>query len=441
LHKEISERLVSRLWQSNPVLYPVADTGEWLHIIFPGRLSTRPGSDFEDAVIGMNGRIVTGDVEIHVKSSQWRTHRHHQDPKYNNIVLHVVWLRDNRTPVILQNGRTVPTLCLAAYRNKPTDELLGSPAGPYVLCPISRGHHQITRIQTILTDAGIERFQGKVDSYCKALDVEGAEQVLYRGIARALGYTQNAEPFQELAQMLPLDILRAHGESKLAVWQALLLGYAGLLPSQRNKVAGDRTATRLATRLEDIWKSASVIWTMQETDWRFFRVRPDNFPTRRIIALSRILSRYRSSGLLSGSLRLVEKTPLNGGHRWLETGLVVSSPGYWETHFDFGVNTSRASSLIGYERASAIALNVLLPFTAAWGKRHFDARLINKAVQLYGGYPARGDNELIRFMRQQLRLEANFAVSACQQQGLIHLFNNYCRYRNCLDCPVAVNRG
>ena len=67
---KITERLVSRLWQSHLVTYPVADTGEWLQIIFPGRVSNTGGCDFKDAVFSLNGRMITGDIEVHVKSSQ-----------------------------------------------------------------------------------------------------------------------------------------------------------------------------------------------------------------------------------------------------------------------------------------------------------------------------------------------------------------------------------
>src|SRR4030043_1208142 len=116
---KITERIISRLWQSHLVRYPVADTGEWLQIIFPGRVSNTGGCDFKDAVFGINGRMITGDIEVHIKSSQWHSHGHHQDPKYNNIVLHVVWQRDSQTPTLLQNGRAIPTICLQAVITPP----------------------------------------------------------------------------------------------------------------------------------------------------------------------------------------------------------------------------------------------------------------------------------------------------------------------------------
>jgi hypothetical protein len=135
---------------------------------------------------------------------------------------------------------------------------------------------------------------------------------------------------------------------------------------------------------------------MNEADWCFFRVRPDNFPTRRLIALSYLISRYHKSGLLRGILRLVKKAPAGTEHHWLESGLAVASHGYWQNHFDFGIVTSRASAFIGYEKASAIIINTILPFAAAWGELDSDSKLKKKAAEIYRRYPKTGDNELTR---------------------------------------------
>jgi hypothetical protein len=157
--------------------------------------------------------------------------------------------------------------------------------------------------------------------------------------------------------------------------------------------------------------------------------------------LSRLLGRFGREGLVAGIFTLIEKAPESSGRRWLENGLVVAEPGYWRNHFDFGILTGRSSALIGYEKASALIINTVLPLVAAFGQKNSDSRLKRKALALYGAYPGREDNELTRYMRQQLRLSPGIRLSACQQQGLIHLFHSYCRLRNCLDCPVALSPG
>jgi hypothetical protein len=249
--------------------------------------------------------------------------------------------------------------------------------------------------------------------------------------------TQNAEPCEELANKLPISILEGIKHQADSTRQALLLGAAGLLPSQRHRPVEDRETDRLET----IWQSIHIAETMKESDWCFFRVRPDNFPTRRLIALSYLISRYGKSGPLRGILKLTRKSPPGAEHRWLEDSLVIAGQGYWANHFDFGTAQKRSSALLGRERASAIAINTILPFACAWSELNSDLKLKKKAVELYHRYPQPGDNELTRYMKQQLRLKQEIRLSACQQQGLIHIFKACCRHRNCAECPVALNRG
>lgn len=435
---KITERLISRLWQSHLVRYLVADTGEWLHIIFPGRISNSGGCDFKDAVFGLNGRIVSGDVEVHIKSSQWHSHGHHQDPKYNNIVLHVVWQQDSQTPTLLQNGQAIPTICLGSFITNPLDKLANLPANASSFCPEVGRHSNSNSLNKLLIAAGVKRFKVKTALFRKALNKEDAGQVVYRGIARALGYAQNSGPCQELAQRLPVGKLIINENPTDDFYrQALLLGHAGLLPSQRHRPIKDREAAKL----EKIWRSAGITKTMKETDWCFFRVRPDNFPTRRLIALGCLISRYQKTGLLRCILKMIKEAPSGTEHHRMESGLAVAGHGYWQNHFDFGIVTGRTSALIGYEKASAIVINTVLPFAAAWAELDSDSKLKKKADGIYRRYPVTGDNELTRFMKQQLRIRPDIRLSACQQQGLIHLFNAYCRCRNCSQCPVTLSPG
>jgi hypothetical protein len=178
---------------------------------------------------------------------------------------------------------------------------------------------------------------------------------------------------------------------------------------------------------------------MQEGDWQFSRVRPDNFPTRRLIALSYILTRYRKSGLLQGMLNLVNNAPQGAERRWLEDGLSVFSQGYWANHLDFGMPKKKSSALLGQERAANIIINIVLHFAAAWGEATTELKLKARAAKIYGRYPTPGDNELTRYMKQQLRMGQECNLSACQQQGLIHIFKANCRTRNCPTCAVALS--
>ncbi|MBN2463074.1 MAG: DUF2851 family protein [Dehalococcoidia bacterium] len=436
---KVTERLISHIWQHKLVTNLVTDSGDQLHVIHPGRSSTIPGCDFQDAVFTINGKTTTGNIELHVKSSQWQSHGHHRDPKYNNITLHIVWWHDSQAPILRQNGKTVPTVCLDHFLGSTLDELknqINMSGNPMPCCPEVGRYSDIDSLNKLLTEAGEARFATKTGSFRIALNEETAGQVLYRGIVRALGYTQNAEPCEELANKLPIDTLGKIQTKTDSVRQALVLGTAGLLPSQRHRSVEDRETNKLET----IWQSLGIAETMKESEWRFFRVRPDNFPTRRLIALSYLLSRYHRTGLLRGIIQLVRKASARTEHLWLEGGFAIFGQGYWAKHLDFGMAMNRSSALLGREKASVIVINTVLPFVCAWGELSSDLKLKKKAVEIYSRYPGAGDNELTRYMKQQLMLNPGTRLSACQQQGLIQIFNTCCRHRNCTACPVALNR-
>jgi len=437
---QVSEKLITRLWQCQLVNSLVADNGEQFQTIYPGRVNHNRGCDFKDAVFTLNGQTISGDVEIHVRSSQWYSHGHHRDPKYNNIALHVVCWHDNQSPTTLQNGKTVPTICLSPFLGNHSDGLnqhINLSGDFSYSCPEAKRYSNSDSMNKLLTLTGEERFMAKAALFRQALEKEEAGQVLFRSIARALGYAQNAEPCEELANRLSLKFLEKGEAATDLIRQAFILGTAGLLPSQRHRPVEYRETDEL----EGIWQSMSIPETMNKDDWCFFRVRPDNFPTRRLVSLSYLLARYHQTGLLRGMLQLVRKAPTKAEHRWLETGLVIAGQGYWRNHFDFGILKKRSSALLGRERASEIVINVILPFACVWGEISSDLILKRKAAEIYRRYPRPEENELTRHMKQQLLLKPDTRLSACQQQGLIHIFKTYCRLRNCTACPVASNQN
>ena len=441
---EITEKLITRIWQHRLIVELVTNMGQQLKVIYPGRRGSFSGCDFQDAIFAINGKTMTGNIELHVKSSQWYSHGHHRDPKYNNIALHIVWWHDIPYHTLLQNGKAIPTICLSSSFSGPLDELnnlANLSSYSLTLCPKASSHSGTEDLNRVLAAAGEKRFAAKIASFRNALKEEEAGQVLFRGIARALGYAQNAEPCEELTSRLPLGFLEKAEHGADVIRQALILGAGGLLPSQRSRWQGKLAGDEDVDKLEAVWHSNSIAETMKESDWCFFRVRPDNFPTRRLIALSYLLARYGESGLLPQIIQLVKRAPPGTEHRWLENSLVIAGQGYWENHFDFGIAMNRSSALLGREKASVIVTNTILPFACAWGELSSDLKLKKKAAEIYRRYPRLGENELTRYMMQQLKLKPNTHLSACQQQGLIHIFKTYCRLRDCTMCPVALSQG
>ncbi len=289
----ISEKIVAQIWHHQLISNPVTDSGVKLQVIYPGRPNNSNGCDFKDAVLIINGKIIRGDVEIHVKSSQWYKHSHHLNPKYNNTVLHVAMWNDNTSHVILQSGEAVPTVCLDKFLRAPSHTLrqqIEKASYITLFCPYLDKRRAINSTSSLLKTTGKKRFTIKATLFKEALrNNEDAGQILFRSITRALGYSQNMQPCENLANNLPLSLLEQVELNIHTAKQAWILGTAGLLPSQRHKLQNNIIIDGEIRKLENIWKASGLTAAIKEADWCFSKVRPDNFPTRRLVALSYIL--------------------------------------------------------------------------------------------------------------------------------------------------------
>jgi len=450
LQYKITENQVAQIWQQNLMdnAELITEDGKPIEIIYPGRLNNEQGADFRDAVIVVNKELIRGDVEIHVRSGDWWNHKHHLDPVYNRVVLHVVmWHNDNKG-TRLQNGRKVPVLALDKYIKIPISQWCNSASGPAtVRLPCARAAHYLDTgtIIEFLDKAGEERFLGKAARFQKELDQIEASQSLYCGIMEALGYSKNKLPFLELARRLPLRILESVVQGKisdgecLGRQQALLLGAAGLLATQcRDRFQWNILNSEWMDRLERIWDSSGQVKAMPSDAWHLFKVRPNNSPVRRLMAMSCLLLRYREKGLLEGLIGLVGEAPVNRGYYELKRGLLVNTDDCRTDYFDFSTTGGMASpTLLGNERAADIAVNVLLPFTFAWSRVVSRPELGKKAFDLYHLYPRLAENSIERHMARQLGLRRNLVSLARWQQGLIHIYNTLCTQGRCGNCPLG----
>jgi hypothetical protein len=434
----LPESRVVKIWQDflpgRSDLYTEEDGP--IKVVYPGRLNDDRGADLCDAVIATEQGLRKGDVEVHVRSSSWWGHRHHQDPCYNGVILHVVYWHDVAAVVTLQNGRRVPTLVLAKYV-----AASGPVSRPTLPCRRTIDHRDHAFIGGVLDEAGDRRFSRKAAGFRVALARVGASQALYEGIMGALGYVKNKAAMIELARRLPLSRLTAPATAAmtpqecLARYQARLLGTAGLLPSQLGR---SETGHPWLDRLEKTWAARGKTATMSPGDWHSFKVRPGSLPRRRLAAVSHLLCRVRGEGLLPALIREIEGASPEKRCSGLKEWLLVSAEGFWAENLDFGLPARRvAPALLGTDRADIIVVNVLLPFVFAWGEASLRSGLVARAAEIYRSYPALAENTLERHMRRQLGISRCPVGSARRQQGLLHIYRTYCSQGNCRECPLS----
>ncbi|MFC1948991.1 DUF2851 family protein [Chloroflexota bacterium] len=396
LYKKFSENQFVEVWKGQ--LFDktglATEDGEPIDIIYPGRLNDGEGADFRDTIIVTSRGMLKGDVEIHVRSSEWQNHKHHCNPAYNRVILHVVMWHNARTATWLENGRQVPVLALHKYIKTTVQQWCNSDASP-ATCNIPC-HKIAQRVGTgvitgIIDKAGEERFLTKTAGFQRESTQLGVNQSLYQGIMGAMGYSRNKLAFLELARRLPLEFLElvadcgVSDEDRLAQLQTLLLGTAGLLSLENwdgYQVYG--FGGEWSKKLRQGWVSYSHSGVMSTEDWCLFKVRPNNSPILRLVAMSYLLLRYREKGVLEGLLGLVEEVPVNRGHCRLERGLQITTErcrmGYYAS---VPVSRSGGLALLGSGRAAVIVVNVLLPFTLAWSHCNSRPELGEKAFDLY----------------------------------------------------------
>lgn len=461
--KFIGEKFVSHIWDGGHFAKNALRTkdGRRLKVIYKGQWNEDSGADFRNAEIRINGQVQKGDVEVHVKGSHWRVHHHDVNPIYNNTILHVTMWDDSISLLTRkQNGERIPTLILYDYLDNSIGKLWKTiEADAEDLRPCCAKAETMTReaIGMILDGAGVDRFFLKTKVFERRLEENNEDQLLYEGIMEALGYSKNKKPFFELARRVPLRILAGQPPEKV---QAVLFGVAGLLPSQAETRGGvpmqtelDEETEKYINRIETCWKPFLPQFEdrlMSREQWRFFRIRPGNLPTKRIAGMSYILSNCGNVGEnLSASLLAMFLPAFSRGdlHKPGKTSqrlreiLTPRASGYWTRHYTFGGKRHKENSLlVGRSRAADMVINVVLPMVFIHARQSRDESLQQAVMELYADYEKLQDNKITRYVAGQIfrdKRERNFMVdSSMRQQGLIHLYKSFCSAQNCQNCPL-----
>src|SRR5690349_19244166 len=211
--KEITEAHLAAIWnEQSPLRGPMWDcSGQPVAVVYRGRWSAGSGPDFSGAMLTLGeggAHLQRGDVEMHLRCADWYAHGHDTDPRYNGVALHVVLWPLGAKPVTRADGVSVPTLVLADYITLPAPQLVDqiTPLLPNLgtlseePCWQRTQHWPIERLMGHIEAAGDARMEEKTARMEADLDVFGSlDEVLYRGLLDALGYSSNREPMRALA--------------------------------------------------------------------------------------------------------------------------------------------------------------------------------------------------------------------------------------------------
>ena len=375
--------------------------GEALQVVYRGRASTGPGPDFRDAVLAdAASELRRGDIEVHLRASGFRLHGHHRDPRYDNLVLHLVWEDDDGGDTLLSCGRRVPVVALAPWLGRRAQEVerwLKQPTLWQEPCLSAVRRLGAIEVSRALDRLGDLRFRRKQEALRRALTADtpgGEEGVVWRALLAALGQREHSEAFASLADALPVEELRAsisRGDDPAAAVQAALLTEFERLPVSI-KPLGPR--------------------------------RPAADPRRRLAGAARLLARCGLEGLAGYGRRWLEEAQGRAGAPGLEA---------WVVRVEGG------PALIGRGRALEVVANAVLPFLAALGQERGEATLEALALALYRRLPEPQAYGATAFLDGALRSPEGTRLSGGvrRRQGLLYLFKEYCTQGGCGRCPLS----
>lgn len=419
----MTEAFLQYVWQHQMFDRGLTTTdGQPVAVLRAGELNTDAGPDFFNARVRIGDVEWAGNIELHIRTSDWDLHRHTQDAAYNSVVLHVVYEHDRE--IRMQDGQVPPTLELKHYLHpslvanydalmRPVDD--GEmPCGKWV------GEVPQFFVQSFMERLAVERVGAKTETVRRLLDESrgGWEQTCYWLMARYFGGTVNALAFEMLAKSTDQRLL-ARWKDNPQRTEALLMGQAGLLEG----FFEDQYPRQLQTDYEALRAGASLT-PMGGYLWRFYRLRPSSFPTIRISQFARMVS--SSSNLFSALLTITDA-------KEMEKFFDQPAASYWDNHYKFDTATEKAPrKRVGKMQARSLIINAWVPLLFLYGSVHGQQKYKDQALNLLMQVPAE-DNAIIRRMKGVGLVPRN----ASESQALLQMNNEYCRRRKCLECGIG----
>lgn len=423
------EQLIHYVWKHKlfPLVGLKTTDGQDVEVIDPGLHNHDAGPDFFNAKVKIGGTMWVGNVEIHDRSSDWFLHRHDRDVAYNNVILHVAEAID--VDVKTQQGEYPPQMRLQV----PTDvrehyeELLATdeyPACYRIIPQLSRLmiHSWMSALQT-------ERLEQKTESIAQRVkECDGSwEAAYFVTLARNYGFGINGDAFELWAKHIPLQSVAHHRDNLMQI-EALFLGQAGLLEAvslperYHHQALSDSYFIELRSEYQYLAHKFGL-QAMDVNQWRFLRLRPQNFPHIRIAQLARLY--YEQCAGLS---QLLECETIKQVRQLLATQVTP----YWETHYLFGEESTRSEKKLSVASLNLQVINTVCPILFAFGKHKNAEKYCERAFDLLDKLKAE-NNHIVR-MWKEVGLKVD---TAGDSQALIQLKKAYCDRKDCLRCRIG----
>jgi hypothetical protein len=395
--------------------------GKLLDVLSPGLHNFNSGPDFFNGLILIDDQQWAGNIEIHLRSSHWYTHRHHEDTAYDSVILHVVWTHD-RT-VFRSNGTEIPTLVLknavdaltlARYRK------LFSRRTTWIPCENEFYKVDEFSVRNWLERLYVERLECKSLALITELEksISHWEAMLFRMLCRNFGLKVNGDSFYSIASSIDFSIVRKCCHDRRLL-EALLLGQARMLEEND----GDEFYMKLRKSYDFLKLKFNLVNTHVIRPQNF-RLRPANFPGIRLAQLAALYS--KQPHLFS---EIISATNTDQLYRLLDC-----QPGtYWSTHYSFGKKAPERRKELSRKFKDLLILNTIIPVRFCYNRSKGNA--VDEVSLEMAAAIASEENSIIKKFSQLGRKAGN----AIESQGLLQLKTVYCDKKQCLQCQIGNN--
>ena len=405
---DFMEQLLHYVWQHRifPLGTMLTTEGHEVEVIDPGLHNNGAGPDFFNAKIRLGGQMWVGNVEIHLRASDWYRHHHETDPAYNNVILHVVGMHDCEVETTQHSG-PLPTLVLQVPQKIEDNyrELLAEEAYP----PCYRVIPQLPKlaIHSWMSALTVERFETKTERIGSWLERTGNdwERVFFIILARAFGFGTNADAFERWASGIELNQVGKHRDNAQQVL-AFFLGQAGLLPDVPSSSDEEALLREYA-----FLKSKFSLTPLPRTIWKMGRLRPQNSPQ---VRLAQFAGLYHSFRLCFSAVRDAESS--DEIRRLLYATTLPGLAGF-------------ASYTLSESSVDLLMVNAIAPILFAYGRSQRNEQITERAFELLETIKPEHN-----FITRSWAKAGITSQHAADSQALIELRTHYCDRKDCLRC-------
>ncbi|OBX22943.1 MULTISPECIES: DUF2851 family protein [Bizionia] len=417
----MQEAFLHYLWQFKKfqLLNLKTTQGQHITVVNSGQHNQLSGPDFFAAQLKIDDQLWAGNVEIHIKSSDWYVHHHEKDPAYQNVILHVVWEHD--TDVFRKDNTAIPALELKNHIDKKLLDnyyQLFSKKQTWINCESEFSDTPDFVLQNWLERLYIERLEQKSVAITSLLvkSKNNWEAVLFAMLAKNFGLNINGDAFLSMAQSLDFAIIRKL-QNKPEELEALFLGQAGLLSTESNEPYELQLNTHYL-----YLKNKFQLDNSHVTQPQFFKLRPPNFPT---IRLSQLAILYTKNDALFS--KIMGCKTLEQIHKLFQVGCSE----FWRTHFTFQTTSKPSKKILTKNFINLVIINTVVPLKFAYNKKQ-GTDVISELLELMAKIPSENNTIVNKF--NKLKAMPNYASVS---QALLQLKTQYCKPNKCLQCAIG----